>query len=167
MHKPNTHGPKQENWIPWLMAVAESAPWWVRLRCDPKRLGEVSQAAFLVKARMMGFKVAIPWGDSERYDFIVWAKAGGPFLRVQGKGTGRRHRRGYESQAVPQTRHGKDRDTKKDIDILAGHVQPSDVWYLIPIENVGRAKSLRFYPDIQTCKPRWEAWRENWDALGS
>jgi len=151
--------------IPWLMAVAEGK-WWERVRRDPKRSGEISQAAFLLKARMMGFKIAIPWGDSERYDFIVWAREGGRFFRVQVKGTGRLHRRGYEVQPVHSTRgQGKRRYSKKDIDVLVGHVQPVDAWYLIPIEKVGRAKSLRFYPDIAVRRPRWEEWREKWAVI--
>ena len=163
--------------IPWIAAVVDPV-WWKAQRADPKRLGEISQAAFLLKARQMGFGVAIPWGDSESQDFIVWAgHAGGntgrsargtqSLLRVQVKGTGRLHRRGYEIQPVRSTRgQGKKRYTKKDIDVLVGHVQPVDAWYVIPIEAVGRAKSLRLYPDIASRKPRWEHWRDRWDVLG-
>jgi len=152
--------------LPWLMAVADPGDvWWKRLRRNPKRLGEVSQAAFLVKAKRMGFGVAVPWGDSERYDFVVWAKDG-PMLRVQVKATGRLYLRGYEVQVVHATRgQGKKRYTAKDIDVVAAHVQPLDVWYLLPIGAVGRAKSLRFYPDIRSRKPKWERYREAWEVL--
>ena len=69
-------------------------------------------------------------------------------------------------QPVHATRgQGKKRYTKKDIDVLVGHVQPLDAWYLIPIEKVGRAKSLRFYPGIESRRPRWEEWRERWEVL--
>jgi hypothetical protein len=108
--------------IPWLMAEAEPNPeWWVRMRRDPKRAGEVSQLAFLLKAKTMGFKVALPWGDSERWDCVVWMREGGPMLRVQVKGTGRLYRRGYEVQPVHSTRgQGKKRYTKREIDVLVG-----------------------------------------------
>src|SRR5712691_6313094 len=87
--------------IPWMMAMAErEESWWERRKTNPKRMGEVSQAAFLLKAWTLGFGVAVPWGDSEKYDFIVWAGKGGRLLRVQVKATGRLHRRGYEVQAV-------------------------------------------------------------------
>ena len=154
--------------LPWLMAMADpGVKWWSALKGDPKRLGEVSQAAFLLKARMLGFSVAMPWGDSERYDFVVWAKKDRRMLRVQVKGTGRLHRRGYEVQPVRSTRgQGKRRYTKRDIDVLVAHVQPLDVWYLMPIEAVGRAKSLRLYPDIESRTPRWEEYREAWEVLG-
>ena len=154
--------------VPWLMAAADpNEKWWERLRGNPKRSGEISQAAFLLRAEMLGFHLALPWGDSERYDFVVWGRTGTPVFRVQVKGTGRLHRRGYEVQPVHTTRgQGKKRYTKKDIDVIAAHVQPVDAWYLIPIEEVGRAKSLRFYPDIKSRRPRWEEWREAWEVLG-
>lgn len=153
--------------------------------------GEVSQAAFLLKAETMGFDVALPGGDNQKFDFVVW-RGNGRAMRVQVKGTGRLHRRGYEVQPVHATRRGgKKRYTKKDIDVIAAHVQPVDAWYLIPIERVGRAKSLRLYPGIErrltsgksdrklgprrlfrrsgkvSQPPRnWERWRDRWDLLG-
>jgi hypothetical protein len=99
----------------------------------------------LPKAKTLGFKLALPWGDSERYDFVVWMEEGGPIFRMQVKGTGRLYRRGYEVQAA--------------------HIQPVDVWYLLPIKAVGRAKSLHFYPDIKSRKPMWEEYREAWAVL--
>ncbi|HXM67764.1 MAG TPA: hypothetical protein VN911_13600, partial [Candidatus Acidoferrum sp.] len=61
-------------YLPWIFAVADLDPgWWEREGSNPKRLGELSQAAFLVKAQAMGFGLALPWGDSEKYDFVVWA----------------------------------------------------------------------------------------------
>jgi PD-(D/E)XK endonuclease len=171
--------------IPWLCAAVDpNEKWWERLRGNPKRAGEVSQAAFLLKAEMMGFDVALPWGDNQKFDFVVWRRDGRA-MRVQVKGTGRLHRRGYEVQPVHTTRRGgKKRYTKKDIDVIAAHVQPVDAWYLIPIEKVGPAKSLRLYPEIKvksSVRPilrkagsgghsravaRWERWRDAWEVIG-
>jgi len=168
--------------IPWLCAAVDPAEkWWLRLRGNPKRAGEISQAAFLLKAEMMGFDVALPWGDNQKFDFVVWRRDGRA-VRVQVKGTGRLHSRGYEVQPVHTTRRGgKKRYTKKDIDVIAAHVQPVDAWYLIPIEKVGRAKSLRLYPGIAMKMPklrrrlglrgrqraaRWESWRDAWEVFG-
>jgi hypothetical protein len=83
-------------YVPWIMAVAEDAEdaWWERRKRNPKRMGEVSQAAFLMKAQSLGFGLAVPWGDSEKYDFVVWAGRDGRLLRVQVKATGRLKRRG-------------------------------------------------------------------------
>jgi PD-(D/E)XK endonuclease len=41
-----------------------------------KRRGELSELAFTFKAARMGFGVAKPYGDSERYDFILDAGQG-------------------------------------------------------------------------------------------
>src|SRR2546428_5464351 len=40
-------------------------------RPNIKRTGELAEAAFLHKAVGLGLKVTKPWGDSERYDFVV------------------------------------------------------------------------------------------------
>src|SRR5207253_10874164 len=42
-----------------------------RLRRNPKRAGEISEAAFVLRAHSLGFLVAKPWGDSEKYDFVL------------------------------------------------------------------------------------------------
>jgi hypothetical protein len=151
-------------------------------------MGELSQAAFLVKAQSLGFGLALPWGDSEKYDFIVWARPQGRLLRVQVKATGRLHRGGYDVQPVYSTRgEGKKTYTSADIDVLAAHVmlegslfhptfhatfhttfhatQAKEVWYLLPVRAFVGLKSLRFYPDLRSRNPRWEGFREGWEWL--
>jgi hypothetical protein len=156
--------------IPRIMAMAErEESWWEKRRTNPKRMGEVSEAAFLLKARTLGLGVALPWGDSEKYDFIVWAEEeGGPMLRVQVKATGRLNRGGYDVQPVYSTRgEGKKRYTLEEIDALAAHVicPEKDVWYLLPAAALVGVKSLRFYPDLESRCARWEQYREAWDVL--
>jgi len=65
--------------LPELTGVIEQAP--RKRRKNPKRAGELSEAAFLWKAESLGFGVVKPWGDSERYDFIL--DSGGRLWRVQ------------------------------------------------------------------------------------
>jgi len=36
-----------------------------------KKKGEAAELAFMLKEVSLGFGVAKPWGDSERYDFIL------------------------------------------------------------------------------------------------
>jgi hypothetical protein len=43
-----------------------------------KRLGELAELAFILKAANLGFGVARPFGDSERYDVILDARELGP-----------------------------------------------------------------------------------------
>jgi len=171
--------------VPWIFAVSDPDPWrWERRRenrekRNPKRMGELSQAAFLVKAQSLGFGLALPWGDSERYDFIVWARPQGRLLRVQVKATGRLNRGGYDVQPVYATRgEGKKTYTARDIDVLAAHVllagraegvregvRGKEVWYLLPVRAFAGVKSLRFYPDLESRRPRWERYREAWEWL--
>jgi hypothetical protein len=108
--------------VPWIQAVAEESDD-DREKRNPKRMGELSQAAFLVKAQRLGFALAVPWGDSEKCDFIVWEREGGRLLRVQVKATGRLHGGGYDVQPVYATRgEGKKTYTAAQIDVLAAHV---------------------------------------------
>jgi hypothetical protein len=162
-------------YIPCIMAVAEEPEesWWKQRRSNPKRMGELSQAAFLVKAQRLGFGLALPWGDSEKYDFIVWARPGGRLLRVQVKATGRLNRGGYDVQPVYSTRgQGKKTYTAADIDVLAAHVMieglgAKEVWYLLPIAAFAGVKSLRFYPELEGRRARWEGYREQWSVIKS
>jgi len=133
-------------------------------------MGELLQAAFLVKAQSLGFGLALPWGDSEKYDFVVWARPGGQLLRVQVKATGRLNGGGYDVQPVYSTRNeGKKTYTVADIDVLAAHVVRGggeDVWYLLPVAAFAGVKSLRLFPDLKSRNPRWEGYRESWKWLG-
>src|SRR5436309_14262788 len=64
--------------LPVLTGVAEREKGW-RLRRNPKRAGEISEAAFVLRAHSLGFLVAKPWGDSETCAF--WLDAGSELWR--------------------------------------------------------------------------------------
>jgi hypothetical protein len=148
-----------------MMAEAEDA-WPERRRRNPKKSGEISQAAFLLKAQSLGFGLAVPWGDSEKCDFIVWAGRGGRLLRVQVKATGRLNGGGYDVQPVYSTRNeGKKTYTAEQIDVLAAHVQGLDVWYLLPVDVIEGVKNLRLFPGLTGKDPKWERYREAWEWL--
>jgi hypothetical protein len=157
-------------YVPWMMAMADPTPFWREQDWNPKRMGEVSQAAFLLKAQSLGFRLAVPWGDSEKFDFVVWAGRGGRLLRVQVKATGRLNGGGYDVQPVYSTRgEGKKRYTAREIDVLAARVVRdgglSDVWYLLPVGAIAGVKNLRFFPELKGKNPRWEGYREAWEWL--
>jgi len=169
-HKPE---PGFVDWI--FAAAADPEPsWWERDGWNPKRMGELSQAAVLARAQELGFGLATPWGDSEKYDFICWARPEGKFLRVQVKATGRLNGGGYDVQPVYSTRgEGKKTYTAAEIDVLAAHVRVEgkglrrgkDVWYLLPIAAFEGVKSLRFYPGRKSRRARWEEYREGWEWI--
>ncbi len=133
-------------------------------RKNPKRTGEISEAAFLFKAKSLGFMVAKPWGDSERCDFIVGSES--KLWRVQLKCTEVIRARGYEVQPIYAVYGGgKSAYTAEEIDVLVVHIVPKDTWYVIPVEALAGGKSLRFYPDIECRCARWERYREAWEML--
>jgi len=158
------------HFVPWIMAMLEDEPFLPRRRFSPKRMGETSQAAFLLKAQSLGFGLAVPWGDSEKCDFIVWPETGGRLYRVQVKATGRLNRGGYDVQPVYSTRgEGKKSYSADEIDVLAARVVLEDsgqeAWYVLPIAVVEGVKNLRLFPGIKGRNPRWEEYREAWEWL--
>ena len=149
--------------LPVLTGAAEREKGW-RLRRNPKRAGEISEAAFVLRAHSLGFLVAKPWGDSEKYDFVL--DAGSKLWRVQLKSTEVVHARGYEIQPIYSVYgKGKAGYTAEEIDALVVHIQPCDVWYVIPVEAFAGCKNLRFYPDVECKCARWESYREAWHLL--
>ena len=130
---------------------------------NTKRAGERSEAAFLHKASELGFGVAKPWGDSERYDFIV--DNGRRLLRVQVKGTDCLRAQAYETRATYTVGKGRATYSCKDIDFLVAHVVPLDVWYVLPVKACAPAPMLRFYPHREAKKMRLEKYKEAWGLM--
>jgi len=136
-------------------------------RKNTKRTGEFSEAAFLLKATSLGFRVAKPWGDSERYDFILACPAQDVpdfFWRVQIKCTEIVRARGYEVRAAYSLGKGRATYTPGDIDFLIAHIVPRDIWYVVPVEACMPSPMLRFYPDGAR-RARFEQYREAWHLL--
>jgi hypothetical protein len=131
---------------------------------NSKRTGEVSEAAFLHKAVGLGFRVTKPWGDSERYDFVL--DSGRRLWRVQIKCTASERAGGYHIQPIHFV-YGKNKVvyTADDIDVLAAHIVPLDVWYVVPVGALAQGTSLRLYPDDACKAARFEKYREAWQVF--
>ena len=134
-----------------------------RVRKNTKRCGERSEAAFLNKASQLGFGVAKPWGDSERYDFIL--DNGHRLLRVQIKATDCLRGGAYETRAMYTDGKGRAVYSLDDIDFLVAHIVPLDVWYVLPVCATMPAPMLRFYPHRKARRPRFEQYREAWALM--
>jgi len=134
-------------------------------RKNTKITGERSEAAFLNRAASLGFGVAKPWGDSRRYDFILDNGTG--LHRVQVKCTESIRMRAYETRATYTVGKGRAVYTRADVDFIAAHVVPLDIWYIIPVEICTPQPMLRFYPHRQAKKMRLEPYREAWHLLQS
>jgi PD-(D/E)XK endonuclease len=133
---------------------------------DTKRMGEVSEAAFLYKAVSLNFKVTKPWGDSERYDFVL--DSGARLWRVQIKCTACAYGSGYRMQPTHSV-YGKSDQvyTAEEIDVLACHIVPLDLWYIIPVQMLGQSRNLFVCPNGKSAHARFEAYREAWDFFRS
>jgi hypothetical protein len=154
---PHHHQPKKSN--------RKGSPRKPRARKRPntKRTGERSEAAFLNRAAGLGFGVAKPWGDSLRYDFIL--DNGERLWRVQVKCTECLRARAYETRATYTVGKKRAVYTRKDVDFIAAHIVPLDLWYIVPVEVCTPAPMLRFYPHRKAKKMRLEKYRESWRRL--
>jgi PD-(D/E)XK endonuclease len=123
-----------------------------------KQRGEMAEAAFLAMAARMGFRVSKPWGESSRYDFIV--DNGRRLLRVQVKSA---HRAG---EWGGYTFHANGNTScvyrASEIDVLAAYVVPVEAWYLFPVEEFRKYKSMKLFPASRRRRSKFERFREAW-----
>jgi hypothetical protein len=138
-----------------------------RIRSNPKRTGENSEIAFLYRSDQRQFAISKPFGDSERYDFILDNRPR-PVVtlnRIQVKCIECLRAGAYETRATYTVGKGRAVYTKRDIDFIAAHVVPLDIWYIIPVEVCTPQPMLRFYPHRKARKMRLEKYREAWYLL--
>ncbi len=130
---------------------------------DPncKRRGEASEAAFIARACSLNFPVAKLWGESDPIDVLVGNPTNRQFWRVQVKCAEALHRSGgFEIRGG-----GHHLYTEDDIDFLAAHIVPHDLWYIVPIHAFLRRPLLYFYPHKPNSRGRYEKYREAWCLL--
>jgi len=134
---------------------------------NPKRTGEHSEIAFLYRSDQRRFAISKPFGDSERYDFILdnRPRPKVKLNRIQVKCTECLRAGAYETRATYTVGKGRAVYTKRDVDFIAAHVVPLDIWYIIPVEVCTPQPMLRFYPHRQARKMRLEKYREAWYLL--
>jgi hypothetical protein len=128
---------------------------------DRKRRGEASEAAFIARAASLNLPVARLWGESDPIDTLVGTGTTRLFWRVQIKCACVTHPGGeYEIKGG-----GHHLYTPDDIDFLAAHVVPQDVWYIVPIHAFQGSPFLYFYPGNPHSRGRYEKYREAWCLL--
>jgi hypothetical protein len=104
-------------------------------------MGELAEMMFMVKAASRGFGVCKPYGDSERYDFVL--DAGERFVRVQVKSSSAKQ---YGAYLVNIQRHANGWAipyTRSEIDFVVAWVLPEDAWFVIPVKALKGRKSMR------------------------
>ena len=127
-------------------------------RLPTKRRGEVAEAAFLHKAATLGFSVAKPWGESDRYDFIL--DNGARTWRVQVKSAHCDGKNGYSFHACGNVQSRT--YTAADIDFFVAYIVPEDVWYVVPIVVFSTIRAVKFFPSSKRRMSRYEKYREAW-----
>jgi hypothetical protein len=125
-----------------------------------KHRGELAELAFMRKAASRGYAVSKPWGDCERYDFVV--RAGKVFWRVQVKSV--RAKSPRRPHYCVNTANGLKRPySPEDIDFLVAYIFPEDAWYVFPATVVENRKSLCIGPNSKRSK--LEKFREAWKLM--
>jgi hypothetical protein len=128
----------------------------------PKRRGELAELAFMRKAIGLGFGVAKPWGDSDRYDFIL--DSGRRLWRVQVRSTEYQTHRGYAVHTYVYVKKQMVALTSNEVDAIVAYIVPLDLWYVVPIQFAD-CKNLWFYPHGSKKGSRFERFREAWGLL--
>ncbi|SRR6266498_3828952 len=128
-------------------------------KLDSKHRGELAELAFMRKAASLGFAVAKPWGESDRYDVVV--RFDKTFWRVQIKSVldKSRSRHYFRVHTNDSRRHTY---SAKDIDFLVAYVFAEDVWYVFPAHVVEQKKSVCVNP--RSKKSRFESLAGKIDA---
>lgn len=102
----------------------------------------------MYRASSEGIAVAKPYGDSHAYDFLVQHNR--RMFRVQVKSTflppHGRGRNGYQVIICRGSASKGSRYTAVDIDFLAAFIAPLDVWYVIPVAQLGHRRAIFLYP---------------------
>jgi hypothetical protein len=153
MQKNNDNsGTEREKVVIDLQAVADDTT---------KRSGEAIEAAFLAMVCKLRIPVCRPWGDSERYDFVVdWRKG---FWRVQVKGATYCSASKNGSMYHAAAGSNGQKFTKEDMDFVVVQIVPLNVWYVVPIEIAEGSSALWFNP--RSTRARFEKYREAWCLL--
>jgi len=130
--------------------------------------GELSELAFVHKAASLGFGVAKPYGDSERFDFILVSRDwphGDQLWRVQVKSTATLSQGFYHINAHRRTTGRVTAYKPSEVDFLVAHIIPEDSWFIFPIEVLAKVTSPSFRPKRSRKKGPYDQYREAWHLL--
>ncbi|MGB8113934.1 MAG: group I intron-associated PD-(D/E)XK endonuclease [Candidatus Sulfotelmatobacter sp.] len=150
-----------------LTAAAEAAN---RFRADwgngtRKQLGELAEMMFMVRASIRGLVVAKPYGETQRYDFLV--DSGKRTWRVQVKSSSCTRCRAFTVNAYWKTTRKHLPYLPSQVDFLAIAILGTESWYLIPIRALAGRLMVRVYPfggDSRGSR-RFEKYRDAWHLL--
>lgn len=131
---------------------------------ENKSRGEIAEIRFFLKMSELGYTVSIPLGDTAQYDTIV--DTGTRRLRVQIKSTRIKETTYRHSRFRITAGHGRINTpySISECDILAMYIEPENIWYIAPIEDIQSA-SIGLYPHNNKSRGKYEVYKERWDFL--
>ena len=107
---------------------------------SPSQKGESSEAAILHALVASGRVVLMPWGASQRYDFVI-DEGDGRFTRVQCKSGVYRHGCVYFRTASADRRRPMGDPYVGQVDAFAVYCPELDASFLVPIQEI-RARQI-------------------------
>ena len=122
--------------------------------------GAVGEAAFALRALMMGLMVAKPYGNIHPFDSIVSGGAG--LWRVQVKATTSTMNGLYHVCTRHWVNHVAVAYHESELDFLAAYVMPEDAWFIVPAWQVAGHRSLLFRPKGFNGRDPYMLYREAW-----
>jgi hypothetical protein len=129
---------------------------------NTKRRGELSELAFAYKAASEGFGVAKPYGDSERFDFILISRGwpeGEKLWRVQVKCTASLINGLYHISPARHSCGSVIPYQPTEVDFVIAHIIPDDSYFIFPIRETPTCLALHPKCDRRGIhEPNREAW---------
>ena len=120
---------------------------------DTKRIGNLTELQCITRLYELGYSISIPYGDSEKYDFIL--DVNGNLYKIQCKHANI-HRNEYglvdyvsidatwQSGYTKGNKFKRNSYSKDEVDYFATYYEGKV--YLIPVENCSAQKILRILP---------------------
>lgn len=129
-----------------------------------KLRGELTELLFYYLATKLGFVLSKPFGDSQRYDFVL--DNGKRLFRIQVKCTTHLVENNLYHLNAHRRVNGKAiAYTLEEIDFFAAYVIPDDSWFILPLQNVLGCTSLMFRKKGDRKPHVYDRYREAWELL--
>lgn len=131
------------------------------IKRDTNKIGEISEAAIIVRFLQLSYIVLTPYGGNQRYDLVI-EDADGKFWRVQCK-TARLEDNGtvvafHTSSNNVALKNKRKQHYRGQCDYFAAYCEDLNKVYLVPVDQVGVTKAnLRLVPskNNQERNVRW------------
>ena len=129
---------------------------------NSKQIGNITEVEIMLSFLKLGFNVLTPYGDCERYDFVV--EINNKFYKIQSK-TANSKDNGKSIFINCRSTHRKngkcvhEKYDSSDIDFFANTY--NGVSYLIPISECGSGKTLRF-EETENCQKERVSFAKNY-----